>query len=585
MTADEAFAHALAPGTEVQGYRIISVLGAGGFGVTYLAEHVAMSQRVALKEFLPGGIATRAKTGDTVHPLSPAYAEDYVWGLARFRDEARTLARLKHPGIVAVMNYFEANGTAYCAMEHVSGDTLDARLGPRGRLDAGTLARMVPPLLDGIEAVHAAGFLHRDIKPGNILLNERGPVLIDFGAARQALGAHSRSLTAVLSEGYAPYEQYQRDGDQGPWTDIYALGGTLYRCVTGERPPEATKRIQARIKQKPDPLVPASEAAAGRYPAPLLAAIDAALAAMEGDRPQSIAALRAMIGQRPGPRGGDTLIAGGAPSSVPRVDPAPVPGKPRHVAGRRRWPAVAAAALILGSAGAAAYVVLGERNAQQREAERIAAEARRKAEEEAKRKAEQEEAKRRAEDDARRRREAEEAEQRRKAEEERRRADEDHKQADKAAENLERGIQAYDRKDFDEALRLLTDALSSAKLPPRSQARAFAARARTWAAKNDRARAISDADSAIQADKTFPFGWAVRAILRAESGRNDGALADINEAIRLDPTMPFFLTYRGYIYEKTNRRAEAMADYRGALRLQPNYTLALDGLRRLGVSP
>jgi serine/threonine protein kinase len=392
MTADEAFAHALAPGTEVQGYRIISVLGAGGFGVTYLAEHVAMNHRVALKEFLPGGIATRAKTGDTVHPLSPAHAEDYVWGLARFRDEARTLARLKHPGIVAVMNYFEANGTAYCAMEHVTGDTLDARLGPRGRLDAATLARMVPPLLDGIEAVHAAGFLHRDIKPGNILLNERGPVLIDFGAARQALGAHSRSLTAVLSEGYAPYEQYQRDGDQGPWTDIYALGGTLYRCVTGERPPEATKRIQARIKQKPDPLVPASEAATGRYPAPLLAAIDAALAAMEGDRPQFIAALRAMIEPRPGPSAGDTLIAGGAPSSVPRVDPAPVLGKPRHAAGRRRWPAVAAAVLILGGAGAAAYVVLGERNAQEREAERIAAEARRKAEEEAKRKAEQEEA-------------------------------------------------------------------------------------------------------------------------------------------------------------------------------------------------
>ena len=412
MTADEPFAQALAPGTDVQGYRIRSVLGAGGFGVTYLAEHIAMNHQVALKEFLPSGIAARAKAGDTVRAMSPAHQEDFAWGLMRFREEARTLARLKHHAIVPVLNYFEANGTAYCVMEYVSGQTLDARLGLGGTLDADALARVVPALLDGIEAVHAAGFLHRDIKPANILLNERGaPVLIDFGAARQALGAHSRSLTAILSEGYAPYEQYQRDGDQGPWTDIYALGGTLYRCVTGERPPEATRRIEARIKQRPDPLAPAAQAAAGRYPAPLLAAIDRALAVMEAERPQSIVELRALIDTSAAPAA-STLMVGAAPARPPTADARLRPEASLPAAARRRrlWPAMAAVAVLAAGGAAAVYIASeGGRREERRQAAlaeqaRIAAEAQRKADQEdARRRAAEEEAKRKAADEARRR--------------------------------------------------------------------------------------------------------------------------------------------------------------------------------------
>jgi serine/threonine protein kinase len=456
MARDEGFATALAPGTDVQGYRIESVLGAGGFGITYLAVHIDIGNQVALKEFLPNGIAARSIDGAGVRPVSPAQREDFEWGRARFRDEARTLGRLKHPAIVPVLNYFEANGTAYCVMEYVAGQTLDSQLGPRGTLAPEELVRMLGPLLDGIETVHAAGFLHRDIKPANILLNQRSaPVLIDFGAARQALGAHSRSLTAILSEGYAPYEQYQRDGDQGPWTDIYALGGTLYRCVTGERPPEATRRIEARMKSWPDPMQPAAEVAAGRYPENLLSAIDHSLGVMELERPQSIAELRALIEAR-GTTAGETLIAGKSRSEQPNVERATIAGAPATLArssDRRRWPlAVAVSAAILVAGGAvAAYMIMGEHRAEER---RIAAVdkqrkdaddvARRQAED-ARRGAQEEEQRRRAEaerkrkEDVRRKAEEEdrqhaEAERKRKSEEEARRKAEEERQRREAEE-------------------------------------------------------------------------------------------------------------------------------------------------------
>ncbi|MBL8662912.1 MAG: tetratricopeptide repeat protein [Candidatus Odyssella sp.] len=648
MTADEPFAQAMAPGTDVQGYRIRSVLGAGGFGITYLAEHAAIGHQVALKEFLPNGIAARAKTGDTVRPMSPAHQDDFAWGLARFRDEARTLARLKHPAIVAVLNYFEANGTAYCVMEYVAGSTLDARLGPRGTLEADTLAQVVPPLLDGIEAVHAAGFLHRDIKPANILLSDRGaPVLIDFGAARQALGAHSRSLTAILSEGYAPYEQYQRDGDQGPWTDIYALGGTLYRCVTGERPPEATRRIDARIKHKPDPLAPAAQAAAGRYPAPLLAAIDRALAVMESERPQSVAELRALI-DRSAPSAASTLIAGAAPARPVSAAATLRPDAPPAAARRRRlWPAMAAVVVVIAGAAAAAYVVVDGRRAEEAEQRRQAAD-RRKAEEEQRlrREAEQAEERRIAEErkradeqkkaqevEARRRREAEEAEERRKAEE-KRKAEEDEarrreadeaarKRAEAAREQAEAdsraAFDAYQRGNHDEAIRLSTRAIDSRALAGMALAHAYVSRGHAWFARHKLDSAHADFSAAIGADPASGPAYAMRSVVRRRQGALDLALADADEAVRLlpnfarayftrasvyedmrqydraiadytqaialDPSHPTAYYFRGRLHETMGNRALAITDYRAVLARKPNDASALGALRRLGAAP
>jgi serine/threonine protein kinase len=217
-------------------------------------------------------------------------------------------------------------------MEFIAGETLEARIERRGALSAEEMARLVPALLDGVEAVHEAGFLHRDIKPSNIMLraaqsgdshtsahaHAETPVLIDFGAARAALSAHSHALTAILSEGYAPYEQYQRDSDQGCYTDIYALGATLYRCIAGKRPPPALDRIANKA-----PVEPAAELGQGDYDPALLKAIDASLAIRAEERPQDVAAFRALMrggagATAPPPPAGEpgaTLVAG-VPSSV-----------------------------------------------------------------------------------------------------------------------------------------------------------------------------------------------------------------------------------------------------------------------------
>jgi serine/threonine protein kinase len=256
-------------------------------------------------------LAGRDENG-AVRAHSATRAERFAFGLARFRDEARILIAFDHAHIVRVLRYFEARGTGYVVMPYAEGRTLERALAAEPTLPEPAIRRFLPPLLDGLEAVHAAGFLHRDIKPANIFLAaDDRPLLIDFGAARYALCEQNKTLTAVLSPGYAPFEQYYR-GQQGPWTDLYALGATLYRCVAGRSPPEALKRIDARMNGKPDPLVPAAAAAAGRYAPSLLAAIDRALAVAEGERPQNVAAFRDLWVERGGARAPISSPASGA---------------------------------------------------------------------------------------------------------------------------------------------------------------------------------------------------------------------------------------------------------------------------------
>jgi len=277
---------ALAAGYALQEYRIEKVLGVGGFGLTYLATDANLNLRVAVKEYLPDDIATRG-ADNSITPRSPDTAETFDWGKQRFLDESRTVASFRHPNIVRVMRFFEANGTAYMVMEFVEGDALGDWIKPRRPLAQVQVAAMLGPLLDGLEVVHKTGVLHRDIKPGNIYMREDGsPVLLDFGSARQ----RSAELTAVVSPGYAPFEQYHTQGNQGPWSDLYALGGVAYWMVTGNKPHEAVARVRADTM--PSAL---QQGDRGLYRPEFLSAIDWALKPNEGDRPQSVAEWRAAL--------------------------------------------------------------------------------------------------------------------------------------------------------------------------------------------------------------------------------------------------------------------------------------------------
>ena len=288
MSEEQQHRLALPQGTRIREFEFHRVLGQGGFGITYLGWNVALDISVAIKEYLPSDLATREQDLSVV-PQVPRAASDFQWGLERFLDEARILARLQHPNIVRVHHFFEAHSTAYIAMDYVEGEDLSAHLTRKETLSEDELKAILDPLLSALEVVHQADFLHRDIKPGNIILRaeDGSPVLLDFGAARQAMGAKSRSVTSIVTPGYAPIEQYSSRGRQGAWTDIYALGGVCYRALTGQIPDDATDRM------RDDPLIPVSQRCAGRVSGAFLAAIDTALAVHEEDRPQSIEAWQA----------------------------------------------------------------------------------------------------------------------------------------------------------------------------------------------------------------------------------------------------------------------------------------------------
>ncbi|MBY4950848.1 serine/threonine-protein kinase [Pantoea sp. DY-17] len=293
MSANENHTpNALTAGYRFNEFEIKEVIGGGGFGIVYRAWDHQLERTIAIKEYMPVSLAVRAADmslelrGERFHKLFTA-------GRNSFIQEARLLARFNHPGLLHVLRFWEENGTAYMGTLYYSGMTLkEWQITSPDSIDENWIRRLLPPLFGAIDTIHAAGYLHRDISLDNIQIQENQlPVLLDFGSARKEIGNLSDETEIMLKPGFAPIEQYSEEGEieQGPWTDIYALGAVLHNLITGHAPPVSVVRC---IEDNYQPLV---ERKPEGYSLPLLHAIDCALAMKPADRPQSIDAFASLI--------------------------------------------------------------------------------------------------------------------------------------------------------------------------------------------------------------------------------------------------------------------------------------------------
>jgi serine/threonine protein kinase len=289
-------ASALPVGARIAEFEIRGVLGSGGFGIVYLAWDHALEREVALKEYMPGTLAGRG--GDlSVSVRSTSMAETFALGLRSFVNEARMLARFDHPSLVKVYRFWEDNGTAYMVMPYYKGRTLRrVRAGMVMPPGEGPCRRVLDALLSALEVLHKEGVFHRDIAPDNILIGEDGvPVLLDFGAARRVIeGGDQKALTSIMKPHFAPLEQYadQSAMRQGPWTDLYALGGTIYFLLTGREPVPAASR--ALHDDQPRLAEIGLEDCSPHF----LQAIDWMMAIKPAQRPQSVHMLRDLLDGR-----------------------------------------------------------------------------------------------------------------------------------------------------------------------------------------------------------------------------------------------------------------------------------------------
>jgi serine/threonine protein kinase len=333
---------ALPAGTLIGRYQVASVLGQGGFGITYLARDTQLGRDVAIKEYLPAALAVRPD-GNSVLPRSTEVADDFGWGRSRFIEEGRTLANLHEaPSIVKVFDFLEANGTAYIVMEQLRGRTLEDRVKAEGPLPPAGLQAILGPLLAGMDKVHQTGFLHRDIKPSNIMLGADGkPTLIDFGAARAAMADRTRTMTAIFTPGYAAPEQFT-SAKQGPWTDIYGLSATLHYAITGSAPPSAFDRLMEDTYQS------LAGSASQGFDVRILSGIDAGLSLALEQRPPSVAAWRTLLGDQPADDTPTLVMAS------PRRSKPAAPAASHRSSARRGWLALGAGIVL--AAAASAYV-------------------------------------------------------------------------------------------------------------------------------------------------------------------------------------------------------------------------------------
>ncbi len=285
----QAQLYTLKSGAMIDNYQIHRVLGVGGFGITYQAHDLNLDCSVAIKEYFPHGLAIRDTSGMKVVAKSDKDKQVYDYGLQRFMDEARTLARFKNQNIVRINRFMEKNGTAYIIMDYEEGVPLSRYLMRCKTLSEVEIRNVFRPVLQGLMLVHNKEYLHRDIKPPNIYLRKKGsPVLLDFGAARQALSSHHRTVTNMGTHGYAPIEQFTTQEQQGPWSDIYGVGATIYHCLAGRPPATALDRVAALQARRRDPMQAAMQLNRRNYSAELLECIDWMLGVRPDDRPQNV---------------------------------------------------------------------------------------------------------------------------------------------------------------------------------------------------------------------------------------------------------------------------------------------------------
>jgi len=289
--------HTLPEGTRLRDFEINGLIGEGGFGIVYLAYDHSLGRRVAIKEYMPASMASRAHASNAVVVKSQRHEETFRLGLKSFVNEARLLARFDHPALVKVYRFWEENGTAYMVMPYYQGPTLKLTLAELGRTPTeAELRGWLGPLLDALAVMHEARCYHRDIAPDNILLTSSGPLLLDFGAARHVIGDMTHALTVVLKPGFAPIEQYGEVPTlaQGAWTDLYALAGVVYTAVTGKAPISAVERL---IEDHHVPLAQFIEhrRLENQFSESFVLAIDAALHLRPRDRPQDVAAFRLLF--------------------------------------------------------------------------------------------------------------------------------------------------------------------------------------------------------------------------------------------------------------------------------------------------
>ncbi|MBP9145593.1 MAG: serine/threonine protein kinase [Thermoanaerobaculia bacterium] len=350
----------LPPGCRIGGhYRVLDRLGRpGGFGQTYRALDERLRREVAIKEYFPRELVSRAGEDPLVRPLGASESAQFEFGKLRFLEEGRTLARISHPRVVRVLELFEENRTAYLVMEYHRGANLaEVAALSGGRLDEEIVRTLLLEILDGLEAVHRQGVLHCDIKPSNLYLTGTGvPLLLDFGAARRDFGERTATLDGILSPGYAPFELFQERGRLGAWTDVYGVAATAVALLTGERPPSAADRIAA------DPLRAAGPLTLRLPPglrAPLVAALAvrpeertasaerfrAGLHAAEGATPAPVAQLASLAQESMARLDADAEVAtGSSTTTISR------PSARRRRARSRRWLVAALLSVVAGAA-------------------------------------------------------------------------------------------------------------------------------------------------------------------------------------------------------------------------------------------
>jgi len=268
----------LEPGAHIDCYRIVESIGKGGFSLVYLAEDEETGDEVVIKEFMPKRLARRGNNGHLM-PVDRGRRESLYRSRKLFFQEAKTMASLRHPNIVAVLNFFLANSTGYIVMQHERGRNLGQLIQQRGSLSAILTVRIFVPLLEALALMHSKSMLHLDLKPSNIHLRAgHDPLLLDLGAVHLMDGVNTSSQ--VITAGYSPPEQYHNGGNIGPWTDVYAVGASLRCCLEGKTPQPSPERAMQ------DDLIPAKQALQGRYPVWLLELVDRSMELDLHRRPQ-----------------------------------------------------------------------------------------------------------------------------------------------------------------------------------------------------------------------------------------------------------------------------------------------------------